>query len=152
MDQYVPEYHPSKPGESSPEKPKPSRMKEQPASSPGSPVIQCKRVQVCSRGSPTSLVCSVSGTPTPSVEWFQEGKGACQGTKYRALCEPPLFYLVISDTCSQDAGQYSIVARNECGENSFTILMSVLTPAAPDSKLNMFQINFLFHPAACASS
>lgn len=132
---YIPEYHPSMPGESA----KTAGGKlvgetTKQSSSPDSPVIsvQSRRV-VCSCGSPTTLVCSVAGSPTPSVSWIREG-GACQGSKYRCLAEAPLFYLFVADTSLEDAGEYSIVARNEQGESTLTIQVSILTPAPPDSE------------------
>jgi hypothetical protein len=140
---YVPVYHPSKPGEPLPDIPKPTSREEQPTGqgeSSASPVIlvQSKKV-LCSCGSGTTLMCSVRGTPTPTVEWIQEGKGVCEGERYRSLCEPPLYYLVMSGTDVGDAGEYRIVARNECGENTLTIHVEVLTPQPPDGKCNKVQ-------------
>ena len=135
----MPVYHPSRPGESAPDRQLQhsdnGERQETTSTSLDSPVIsvQSKRV-ACSCGSPTTLMCSVRGTPSPTVEWIREGRGPCQGPKYRTLCEPPRFYLIISDTCAEDAGDYRIVAKNEKGESKLAILVLVLTPEAPNSE------------------
>lgn len=134
---YVPVYHPSRPGETARTEQSGGREREETTSSSlDSPVISVQSKQiVCSCGSPTTLMCSVRGSPTPIVEWVREGKGICEaGPKYQTLCEPPLFYLIVNDTHTEDSGDYRIVAKNERGESSQDICVLVLTPEAPKSE------------------
>lgn len=137
-DGYVPQYHPSKPGEAAPESVAAARkglFASRPSSSQA-PEISGESKVVTSRGSPTTLLCHVSGDPSPVVEWLHAGEPCgAEGGKYGVIKDPPYYCLLVEDTCSEVAGEYCIKAVNKHGESAHTIQVSVLTPAEPESKL-----------------
>uniref|UniRef100_A0A915DCR3 Twitchin n=1 Tax=Ditylenchus dipsaci TaxID=166011 RepID=A0A915DCR3_9BILA len=70
------------------------------------------------------LICTVTGNPTPTIEWFKDGTAVSQD-RVQILCKSGVCTLEIFNMRPEDAGTYMCKAVNELGEDSTECVVSV---------------------------
>jgi hypothetical protein len=77
-------------------------------------------------GSSAMLELKVDGFPKPDIQWKHNGKPIEPGGRYRFLFEDSeTMTLIIKGTTTDDAGVYSVYAKNELGEDSIDLRLIV---------------------------
>ncbi|RZF42380.1 hypothetical protein LSTR_LSTR004188 [Laodelphax striatellus] len=80
-------------------------------------------------GSSVTIECRVVGDPKPTIIWYHKGKIIKESTRIITTLEldQRLYYMArldIKHVEKADAGEYKIVARNEQGEGSATVMLN----------------------------
>lgn len=69
----------------------------------------------------------VAGRPIPDMLWFREGVRVHDDRLHKIVInEEGINSLIIDATSPSDAGQYTCIARNRAGEDTFTVHLNVL--------------------------
>lgn len=77
-------------------------------------------------GQPARFDCRVTGTPTPQIFWFHEGRPIGHHKEVKALQnQDGRVGLLISEVFPEDSGDYTCVARNKAGESRSTATLTV---------------------------
>uniref|UniRef100_A0A0N5AL87 Peroxidasin homolog n=1 Tax=Syphacia muris TaxID=451379 RepID=A0A0N5AL87_9BILA len=69
------------------------------------------------QGESGTVICNVTGNPTPTVEWFKNGKPLSSTTLHSAGNSQ---YIHIVNATTADAGNYTCVATNEAGSDEIS--------------------------------
>ncbi|XP_058494160.1 hemicentin-1 isoform X1 [Solea solea] len=75
---------------------------------------------------PTSLVCDVTGSPTPVITWYKDDSPVVAGNTIQILDMGKTLRLLKSDMA--DAGSYSCIAINIAGSKEKDFFLDVLVP------------------------
>ncbi|XP_061594740.1 hemicentin-1 [Cololabis saira] len=75
---------------------------------------------------PISLMCDVTGTPTPVITWYKDGTPVAAGNGIQILNAGKTLRLLKADTA--DAGSYSCKAANVAGDTERDFFVDVLVP------------------------
>uniref|UniRef100_UPI00358FAC3B striated muscle preferentially expressed protein kinase-like n=1 Tax=Myxine glutinosa TaxID=7769 RepID=UPI00358FAC3B len=90
-------------------------------------------------GRPARFDCKISGNPAPTVNWYHFGRTVQDSERMRVLQDRGLHSLIIGRVCSEDEGEYLVVARNDLGEVRCSAELYVEEPratlASPMTKL-----------------
>ena len=62
--------------------------------------------------------CEIYGEPKPSVIWQKNGKAIRDSDEFRYVVRGNVHQLVIKEAFMEDAGVYTVVARNTAGKNT----------------------------------
>lgn len=77
-------------------------------------------------GGTTILELQCKGFPKPGVQWKHDGEIIEVGEKHKLLyADEESMSLVIKNIATEDAGEYTIHARNELGEDESSISLVV---------------------------
>lgn len=100
-----------------------------------------KSVEV-SNGDTAVLKCKVSGTPVPSVEWFQNNVPVKEGWRIKSEYKNDTITLTIKQAKQEDAGSYKCVIRNDLGETSTSakLIIKVLTKPTFTTELTKVEV------------
>ncbi|XP_012273370.1 obscurin isoform X3 [Orussus abietinus] len=94
---------------------------------PAKPILQTEaRQSEVSAGGSAMLDLQVKGFPKPDVKWSKDGQEIVAGGRIKYLWEDEeSVSLVIKNVTAQDAGTYTIMAKNELGQDSTQIELIV---------------------------
>ncbi|KAF2360265.1 Immunoglobulin I-set [Trinorchestia longiramus] len=89
-------------------------------------------------GQQARFTCRVTGTPTPQIFWFHEGRPIGHHREVKVLqSQDGRVGLIISEVFPEDSGEYTCVARNKAGESRCTATLTVEAfEYTPDSELS----------------
>nr|XP_006823021.1 PREDICTED: titin-like [Saccoglossus kowalevskii] len=76
-------------------------------------------------GLPCKLQCVVSGKPTPSIQWYKDGKPVTHSPDYHIMFREGLCTLSIDEAFLEDEGHYTCKAVNPRGECNTTARLVV---------------------------
>ncbi|XP_053325662.1 hemicentin-1 [Spea bombifrons] len=71
------------------------------------------------------LNCVVKGNPTPRIQWMKKGKGTLLSRRIKQFNNGSL---VIHNTVTEDAGDYSCIATNDAGVMEHTMRLTIQRP------------------------
>lgn len=78
-------------------------------------VAPLKSIQVADGGQ-ARLECQIHGTPKPTVTWYRDDQMIVNSEEFKIFYdEDNLCSLFIPDVYPEDAGRYTVVAKNELG-------------------------------------
>lgn len=78
-------------------------------------VAPLKSIQVPDGGQ-ARLECQIHGTPKPTVTWYRDDQMIVNSEEFKIFYdEDNLCSLFIPDVYPEDAGRYTVVAKNELG-------------------------------------
>ena len=69
-------------------------------------------------GRPATLVCRISGTPTPDLAWFRQSTPIPATEEFKMEYDGDIAVLTIEEVYPEDSGKYTCVAKNEAGTAS----------------------------------
>ena len=72
--------------------------------------------QVVKEGQKAEFHCEVIGEPKPSVIWQRNGKTIRESHDFRYVVKDNTYKLVIREAYTEDAGTYTVLARNAAGK------------------------------------
>jgi len=94
---------------------------------PAKPTLTTEfQISEASLGGTAMLEAKCLGFPRPDVQWFHDGKEVKPSGRLKFLFEDQeSMTLVIKNVTSEDAGVYKIVAKNDLGEDSTELQLTV---------------------------
>lgn len=78
------------------------------------------------------LQATISAWPEPEIKWFREGALIENCTDYQVTYEDGIAQLLIRNCYPDDAGKFTISARNQMGASSSTCILSVKSTSECD--------------------
>jgi len=95
----------------------------------GKPVIEydakLKEKQRPKVGSNLSIVANISGTPTPTVQWFLADEPITSGNGVSIVSKDTVSTLAIKGINAKNVGQIKIVAKNKVGSDSAVFVVEM---------------------------
>ncbi|KAL1129846.1 hypothetical protein AAG570_012790 [Ranatra chinensis] len=82
-------------------------------------------------GEPININIPLSGAPTPTVEWLINGQKVLQTNRILVDSSPNHAKIHVSNSVRSDSGKYTITAKNEYGEDSADIEVTVVSKPNP---------------------
>jgi sugar lactone lactonase YvrE len=102
------------------------------------PLVSIKnRVQVVANGAVATLSASVSGSSPLALQWFRNGLPLADGAVYSGVTSPTL---IISNFAAGLAGNYLLVAVNDCGQSPDASVGVSLAEGPPGTWQNSIEL------------
>lgn len=101
-----------------------------------------KSVEVI-EGEGTKLVCTVSGMPKPTIEWFKDGLPVKDSRRVKSEFDGTTASLIFVESRGDDSGQYKCLVRNDLGSVPTSAKLKVIVPTKPEfiQKLKNVEVN-----------
>lgn len=88
-------------------------------------------------GEPAQLKCTVTGRPTPKLEWFKDGLAVKESRRLQSEIANGVVTLTFKETMDTDAGNYKCVIRNELGKVTTSARVDIRTATRPEFKTKL---------------
>lgn len=88
-------------------------------------------------------MCTVSGKPRPTIEWFKDGLPVKDSRRVKSEFDGTTASLIFVETRGDDSGQYKCVVRNDLGSAPTSAKLKVIIPTRPEflEKLKNIEVN-----------
>jgi len=103
------------------------KIKDPDAAVPPEFIVSLKNVMAVENRS-AEFICTVTGTPNPTISWFKGAREIYEGGKYTMIKEGEAYSLKISDVFGEDADEYACRATNKGGSRTSRAELLIKTP------------------------
>lgn len=76
-------------------------------------------------GNPVKFTVRVAGHPPPEVKWFREGAQIVSSPDFEIIQEGDIHSLYIPEVFYEDAGKFTVTAKNPAGQDQCTAELRV---------------------------
>lgn len=99
-------------------------------------IDELRSVEV-NEGENATLTVTISGKPTPTVEWMKDGFRVKESRRIKPALEDGVASLTIKQARDEDRGEYKCVIKNEFGKCESSCKLKVIIPKRPEFKVKM---------------
>lgn len=82
--------------------------------------IQRPQTQTVKEGKPVRFTIRVAGQPPPEITWYKDGSKITSSPDFELVQEDDIHSLCIPEVFYEDAGQYTVEAKNPAGQTQCT--------------------------------
>ncbi|VDI56857.1 titin [Mytilus galloprovincialis] len=90
--------------------------------------IQRPQTQTVKEGKPVRFTIRVAGQPPPEITWYKDGSKITSSPDFELVQEDDIHSLCIPEVFCEDAGQYTVEAKNPAGQTQCTANLRIEVP------------------------